>query len=205
MSDVDWRVTLVSVESSTGRICDATFCIREHQNIPGADPLDASTVASDLADWLKTAWTNTMTTDLELERVNVRELGTDSPTTADEFVHMSGALSGGTQVLPWPVCAIGSIKTALATRSGRGHFHFPPAANATALATRASFNLAGTYYGNCTTFLEQLMAGHDVTHDLQGHHYSLRVWSRKLQTSHDVTSGIVRAQPGYVRSRWSVP
>lgn len=73
------------------------------------------------------------------------------------------------------------------------------------LSTASGWDTAAQYYTRAVTLCTNLLAGHDVTHDSIDHHYSLRVWSKKLGASRDVQTAVARVQPGYVKSRISIP
>lgn len=205
MADKDWRVTVEVISPSTGKVIDSTFCVRDHTSVPLADPLSAQTVADDVATWLNTLWRAATNSGLTVQRFITRELGTDTPSSAESVTANAGTLTAGTGTLPSGLCLWMSLRTDLATRSGRGGFHFPPPYYSSFLASADAWATGSAYWTACNAIRTAMLAGRDVTHDTIDHHYSLRVWSTVRNTSEDVASMILRVQPKFVRSRMSSP
>lgn len=210
MPDKDWRATLEFVESANGRVFDSTMCIREHVVSP-AENLAPVTVAADLASWLTTAACAMTFSGVKLSRILVNRGGPFGPGEGDPQesgeagVDSVGTLASGTGNLPHGACARVTVRTALASKRGRGRFHAPWPGYASYLASADLWNTAGAYFTNVGTFAALVLAGHDVVHDLVTHHYSLRVHSRADATTRDAVAAIARTEVSYLRSRLSAP
>lgn len=210
MPDKDWRATIEFVETSTGRVMDTTFCVREHVTSPATN-LDGETVAGDLSGWLITKAAAMTYSGVKVKRFLVNRggpwgPGEGEPQEAGEIgVDTIGTLAGGTGNLPTGACARVTVRTALASRRGRGRFHAPWPGYASYLASANVWNTAGAYYIAVAAFAQELKNGKDVTHDLIVHHYSLRVHSRVDATTRDATSAITREGVSYLRSRLTSP
>jgi hypothetical protein len=204
LATTDWRVTLQVVKDDDLTLEESTLCLREDSGAFGS--LSAATVASDVDGWLRPLWKAVSPAGLvHYEKTIVRELGTDSPTTAEVISHENGTLTLGSGVLPLGCCPVISLHTALATRSGRGRFHTPNPGSSSFMAGPKAWTTSGALWTGLVAIKDALLAGHDATHDTVSHHYSCRVWSRKLNTSHDVNSIVVRTLPGYLRTRMTAP
>jgi len=201
--DKDWRLTVEFTDPADGRLFDSTLCIRDHTDAGG--PLSAATVVDDLHTWLADPFYSCAPALLQLQRMIVTELGTDEPSRAENDTTHVGTLAAGTGVLPHGCCPRISGQTNLATRRGRGRFHTPWPGYSSYLSSPDQWSTSGSLWTNLTTLMNDLLAGHDVTHDLIGHHYSWRIWSRLDNTSRDVTSAQVRRQPSYLRTRMTTP
>src|SRR5512138_688193 len=210
MADKDWKCTLEFVETATGRLEDTTFCVREHVTDPAGN-LDADTVASDLDSWLGSLARAMAPPSVKLSQVRVFRggqwgPGEGSPQESGAAVNNgAGTGAASTDSLPHGVCMRVTVYTALASRRGRGRFHAPSPNRSSALTNADMFATGDTYYTAVAAFANALLAGHDVTHDLISHHYSLRVHSRADQVTRDATKVLVRQQVSYVRSRLSSP
>lgn len=212
MADKDWRVTLEFAGVSDGRLYDTTFCLREHTSVPEAENLSAATVASDVNSWLGTL-ARAMTTDaVALSRVVVNRGGVwgpgegDPPEAGEASNGGAGTLGpNGTLLAPHGLCMRVTVRTALASRSGRGRFHAPWPQYAGHIVNADTWSVGSSYYVAVVAFADALLAGHDVTHDLISHHYSLRVHSRKDATTRDAVAVAPRAQVSYLRSRLTAP
>lgn len=201
----DWRVTVEVKATTTGRLFDSTLCIRDSNSVPLADPLAAQTVADDVAAWLAPLWRPVTNAGLTVQRVLTRELGTSSPTSAESIIAQVGTLTAGTGTLPSGCCMWLHAKTNLATRSGRGGFHFPPPYYSSFLNTSDSWATGSAYYTAANAIRTALLAGTTVTHDTIAHDYSWRVWSDTRNASEDVTQSVIRLEPKWLRSRMTTP
>jgi hypothetical protein len=135
-----------------------------------------------------------------------RELYTDTPSVGESAVGVAGTLGAGTGLLPRECCMVVTLRTAVATRSGRGRMFLPSPLYSSNLASQDAWATGtGGWYSAVGTFMDKLMAGVDVTHSTFGHHLSLRVHSRRHATSYDVTSYVRRLQPHWLRSRMTSP
>jgi hypothetical protein len=212
VADKDWRATFEYIETASGRVFDMTFCVREHTSVPGASSLAAGTVAADLRDWLKVeAKALTMNT-VKLQRIHVNRGGPFGPDEGEDqesgevvISEACTAASAGGISLPHGLCARVTVYTALASRRGRGRFHAPWPDSAAALAAPDRFLTTNAYMVNLTTFANDLLGGHNVTHDTIDHHYSLRVHSRRDALTRDAASVSVRDGVSYLRSRLTAP
>lgn len=210
MPDKDWRATIEFVETSTGRLMDTTFCIREHVLDPAGN-LDAFTVAADLSSHLITDAAAMTFSGVKVKRFLVNRGGSYGPGEGDPAeagevgVDTVGTLAAGTGNLPTGACARVTVRTALASRRGRGRFHAPWPGYASYLASANVWDTSKAYYQNVAAFAQSLKNGWDVTHDLIVHHYSLRVHSRVDRETRDATSAVTREGVSYLRSRLTSP
>lgn len=209
MADTDWKVTLVFVESATGRLEEPTFCVREHCTV--GDRLSASTVADDLGGWLPDTAKAMATSGVKLTQVRVNRGGPfgpgegDPPEAGVSIVDTVCTGAWTTGELPHGVCARVSVYTDLASRRGRGRFHAPSPVAPGQLDTPDRWVVGGQYLSAVQAFADELLGGHDVTHDLNTHHYSLRVHSRADAETRDATRIVVQPEVSYLRSRISAP
>lgn len=204
MPDRDWRASFVSTDPGDQTLFMSTFCVRETAPV-GLGNLDADTVATDIASWLGSDYRACFPSGIRHERVDVRELGTNEPSAASVDVLIAGTLAAGTGTLPKATCPTIRVKTDVATRSARGRFHTPWPVYSSFLANGKAWTL-GTGLWNALTALGTAMEnGHDATHDVVVHHYSIRVYSRLRNTSYDAKSITPSQTPGYVRSRMTAP
>jgi hypothetical protein len=203
VADRDWRVTGQAL--LLGHLEDITFCVRDHTSVPLADSLDAQTVADDLHTQLSTNYRACLNNGITLDRWIVRELGTETPTTAVHVVNAAGTLAAGTGQAPAACSVCVSLYSSVATKSGRGRFHIPGSGYASHFFDAYTWSAASTYWSAINTFASSLLSGWDVTHDSVSHHYSLRIWSRKHGTSYDVTSIIRQPTIRFLRTRMTAP
>jgi len=206
VADKDWQIALKSHHVPSGALVINTFCVHDHSSVPLSDPLDAQTVADDVAAWITTLYKAVLQSAYTFDTVDSRELGTDTPAIGSSAVGAAGTLGAGTGLLPREVCMVVTLRTAVATRSGRGRMFIPSPLYSSNLASQDAW-LTGTggWYAAVGAFFDALVAGRDVTHGSIDHHYSLRVYSRKRNASYDVTSYTRRLQPHWLRSRMSAP
>jgi len=204
VADRDWRLTVEFTDPEDGRLFDSTVCIREHA--PELfENLGAGTVVDDLHDWLADNFYSCAPALLTLQRFIVHELGTSTPTRAENATTHVGTLAAGSGVLPHGVCPRISGQTNLATKRGRGRFHTPWPGYSSYLSAPDTWSTSGALWTALTALKDALLAGHDVTHDTITHHYSWRIFSRLDNTSRDVTTAQVRRQPSYLRTRMTTP
>lgn len=206
MADKIWQVALKSHHTASGAQVVNTFCVRDYSGVPLSDPLAAQTIASDVKSWIETEYKAVLSNLYTFDEVAVRELQTNEPTIGSVAVGAAGTLGAGTRALPREVCMVVTLHTSVATRSGRGRMFIPSPLYSSHLASQDAW-LTGTggWYAAVGDFFEKLLDGHDVEHDLIAHHLSTRVYSRRHNTSYDVTSYTRRLQPHWLRSRMSVP
>ncbi len=210
MPDKDWKITFEGVENTSLRLEDTTMCIREHAPDPAGN-LDADTVAGDVADWLGTKWRAMAPTDVKLSVVRSFHGGPYGPGEGDpqesgiSVVNGAGSGAASAGTLPHGVCGRITVYTGLASRRGRGRFHAPSPNRSSALNGPDVWATADSYWTAMQDFAVNALGGHDVTHDLIVHHYSLRVHSRADATTRDATRVLVRPQVSYLRSRLSAP
>lgn len=207
-------MTLEYKEISSGRLEDTTFCIREHPDLPGTGNLSGDTVASDMSAWLKTLAKAMAPNTLSLSRVTVNRGGPWGPgegepqESGEHTIDETGTLAtSGTATVPHGLCMRVTVKTSLASRRGRGRFHAPSPHWAAYKSEAApdNWSIGGGYWNAVVDFANALLAGHDVTHDLLDHHYSLRVHSRKDSTTRDAVAVVPRVQVSYLRTRLTAP
>jgi hypothetical protein len=204
MATGNWLVAWKS--NYQGVLAVNTFCIHEAESPGGvAGELSAATVVDDLDSWLRTLYRACLNSAWHVDSLSVRELGSSSPTEAEKTIGQNGTLANGTGNLPAEVCQVVKIGTALATRSGRGRMFFPSPFYSSYLDAPDNWNSAAAYWTAVNAFMTALLAGHDATHDLIGHHYSLRVWSRTRGAAQDATGFTQRSRPHWLRSRSTAP
>lgn len=202
MPDKDWRI---SVRNTRGGIDGVyTFCLRETAP-QGNENLNAVTVVTDVAAWLTAPCRGCLTVAWSLADFKVRELGTVTPQAAEHVVNLVGSLPAGTGIAPLPCSLCVTVKTDTATKRGRGRFHIPGPEGADHFVSSLNWNTASSYFVACQTLADTLLAGHDATHDLISHHYSLRVWSTKDLLSRDAVTAVARQNIRWIRTRQTAP
>lgn len=200
----DWLVAVRSTMDNNA-LDVMTWCIREDPVVPGAGHLSADTVADDLKTWLQTEIRAVKHAGTRVNEIAVREAGVSEPTASVAVIDALGTVAAGTGNLPHGVCAVVTVKTDIATRSGRGRTFMACPPYSSLLAGADLFSVSSGWWTAINTLFNKLLAGTTIAHDAIDHHYSLRVWSRKQGQSHDAVGVVRRTVPHWLRSRMTAP
>lgn len=176
----------------------------------GSEP-SASTVASTvdglLTTYFRAAMTNSNIVDSLVAREEVIPGSGAVPAEGQQVIALAG--TGGTTAndLAPEMCVLVARKTAAAIRSGHGWNHLPPGMNAAHLGAGGDWNAAATMIIAASTFASHLSDTH--TESLLGVDqwvlnpvvYSRTRAARGQTDTFNVTAGIRRAHPAWLRSR----
>ena len=182
-----------------------SFAVRCDGVLPGAPDLGAGTVADEVSTWLTTAYRAMLPAAYSVSDVSVRELYTSTPAQGVHAISAAGTLSGSSGNLPREVCLILSLKSAVATRSGRGRMFIPSPLNSGFLSSQDVWDTASAYWSAVNTFGNALLAGRTFTSGVLDYHLSCRIHSRTRNEDYDLTSFVRRPQPHWLRSRATAP
>lgn len=200
----EWRLSLKSSDTG-GVVYINTLAIKVDMIGPDMDEASPTEVCDGCDTWLSTYYRQCLRNSLTLQELQVMQLGVAEPLEGAKTIGSAGMLVDNTgDVLPDGACGILTLKTALATRSGRGRM-FIPGPERSAYVTQNVWNPALGYLDAIGALGGRILAGHDLTVGLNQWHISARVWSRVLGESHDVTGYVVRNRIHWLRSRTTAP
>lgn len=191
---------------SDGPLLVNTFCVHVDEpdlgGGPGPDDV-AGAVDSWLTDKFRFAYPNSVTMD----ELTVTRLGTDTPDQGVRGLSGNGGITAGAQ-LPKEMVRVLTLKTDVATRSGRGRLFMPTPQTTASLATAEQYAVSGTWYANLQDLVAALLATHTIhfgVGGLQEADATLGVWSRRHLARYDVKSIVIRQGVHWLRSRSTSP
>lgn len=189
LNDV-WRFSCVGSHAGT-EIAVITLHLRETSGVA-----ETATASAYIKNDLLTPFAAQQADTFRWDVINLLTVNT-TPKRSEEYTvgfPISGALAGGFE-LPHQIALVTTIKTAYAGRSYRGRCYLPAMAEGN--STNGMFTTGATTPVNSawTTFLSHVgSAGSDTN-------WRFVVWSSKLNTANNVTSVVVRSNPGVIRRR----
>ena len=177
-------------------------------DLVGPDLLEAT--AQQAADafhtWLTGHYRDLLHSSYTLDEVGVRSILPDSGDEAVHAVGLAGLLNGtGAVAVPKELTMCLTLKTATATRSGRGRMFLPSPRNVGYLGDVTNWATATDWWNFAGAFGDAILAGHDFTAGSIDYHMSARVHSRVHNTSYDVTGYVRRTPYHFLRSRSTAP
>lgn len=202
-----WAVAWRSLRSD-GTSFVNTICVRDDPTTGALETPSPGEIVGNIDSWLTTKYRAMLAPGYTVQEVHIRELYSGTPREAISTVNGAGTGAAETANMPVEVCKVISWKTNVATRRGRGRIFVPSPVRASALNTADAWATADTYWSNATTFINALLAGDDYSYGTGGaftSHQSLRVHSRAGNTDFDVTAGVQRVRPHWLRSRSTSP
>lgn len=201
------RTYALAIRSHLGAtIIVNTLCVRHDPVLPGSPDVDIETAAADVKAWLEATYKAILPVFYTIDAFALRDLYTDTPAEAEASSGLVGTLPvSGTSKCPVGASLLLSIKSGVATRSGRGRLFLPSPIYDGYMASSVGWLTSGTYWTNVTAFKTALLDGHDVTHGGLDSHLSLRIHSRKRNEDYDATSITLREPYHYLRSRTTSP
>jgi hypothetical protein len=156
--------------------------------------------------WLGGHYRDALHSSYTLDEVGVRSILPDTGTEAVHAVGLAGLLNGtGAAAVPKELCGLITLKTATATRSGRGRIFMPSPRNVGYLGDVTNWATATDWWNFQAAFGDAILAGHDFTIGVLSWHMSARVHSRVHNTSYDVTGYVRRTPYHFLRSRSTAP
>lgn len=200
----EYRAALRSTDS-IGTEYVNTFAIKVEATGPDLTEPTATQVADQVNTWLNTAYRACLHPGLTFQDVNVHQLFSGTPVAGLKVVGQVGQLGALSGFVPREVCCVLSLKTAVATRSGRGRLFIPTPRYSDYLSGQDLFDPAGNYWIKIGLLGDALLAGRTFTESSVEYHMSTRVHSRVRNVTYDVTGYQRRSQPHWLRSRASAP
>lgn len=182
-----------------------TICVHNEGTLGGPDATSYQDIVDAASAWLTTAYRACLPDLLTVDALRLTGVGADHGKQAFHTVGLAGTSAPVDGKLPKEMARIISWKTNQATRSGRGHIAIPSPRESTVIGSDGLFVNTGAWHAALIAFADACLAGHDWSDDGNGQHLSLRVWSRKLTESYDVTAYVLRQDPRWVESRQTAP
>lgn len=196
----DWLCTYRYTDEDNVQMAN-TFCVHAQPVLPLTPDPSASQAADDISAWLTTKFRDCLRTIFTLEDLTVRELFTSTPAEATKAINAAGTLGTLSGFLPRQVCLLMTLRTAVATRSGRGRIFLPSPKQSSFLSDPDEWSTSAGLWLAAVALGDQFLAGSTVAHSGLDTHYSLRIYSRSKSATYDVTSYLLRKQPHWLRSR----
>jgi hypothetical protein len=164
--------------------------------------------AEALDQWLRDDYLTLLVPNYTVDAFTIRELGVEEPAVHEVAVGDAGTLSSQTGELPAECCMVITWRTAVATRSGRGRQFIPSPRGSGALSGPDTWKVSGPYWEHAADWIALIVAGHTFSYGeggLEESQLTPEVWSRVHNTGHDITSGVRRSRPHWLRSRSTAP
>lgn len=191
---------------SDGPLLVNTFCVKVDDGGALSHP-DPGEIAQGVVDWVGESYIFAQPTSVTVDELAVRELYENEPRVAAVSLNDTGQVTVGS-AFPREIVRVMTLRTDVATRSGRGRMFMATPQTAGALQSAENFVVSGTWFSNLEAFRDALLAGHDIDYGPLGAyeaHLSCRVHSRVRNTDYDVTSILIRQRCHWLRSRASAP
>lgn len=188
-----------------------TFAIHVEPTLISTDEPPIGTVATKLRDWQATQYRKCLHTQYTLDSIDLRRI-LGAPEEATVAIGAAGTYNpAGATKCPKELCMVVTIKTAHATRRGRGRVFIPSPRSTDALADPTSFVVTtdpSTYWHEVSVLFDEFLEGQDFVWGTLGSetaHMSLRVYSRKDAATYDATGYVQRTAYHWLRSRATAP
>jgi|SRR6478752_2062546 len=183
-----------------------TLAIKVDEVGPDVADATAQQAADALNTWLGGHYRDLLHSSYTLDEIGVRSILPDSGDEAIHAVGLAGLLNGtGAVAVPKELAGVITLKTATATRRGRGRMFMPSPRNVGYLGDVTNWATATDWWNYLGAFGDAILAGHDFTIGLNSWHMSARVHSRAGNTSYDVTGYVRRTPYHFLRSRSTAP
>jgi len=216
MANTVWRCSYNSTHSSGVQYVNTFHVVVRDDPVSLLSPT-ADAVRDALHSALTTKYRNCLPSDVTVNKLVVREEltpgSTAVPAESSQTIGLAGTLALSGDRLPIPLCALITLYTNAAVRSGHGRMFLPNPGQAANLQTTSLWDTGTTWYGtNVPAFTAELKAHHSVS--VVGNPDStaaLVVYSRTRRARadadwyFDVTSIVQRTAPHWLRSRMTAP
>lgn len=196
----DWQCTYRYTDEDGVQMANV-FCVHAQPVLPLTPDPSAADAADDISSWLTTKFRACLRTIFTLEDLTVRELFTSTPAEATKALGLAGTLGTLSGFLPRQIVLLMTLRTAVATRSGRGRMFLPSPKQSAHLNDPDEWDTGSGLWLAATALGNEFLAGKTVAHSGLDTHYSLRIHSRADSATYDVTSFLLRRQPHWLRSR----
>lgn len=184
----------------------STLCAHVEDDGPGGTDASLSAAGGAIAGWLSDPYRACLPSVWTIDEIVSRELFDATPGEHSVAIGAAGSLvASGAFRAAKELCLILNMKSAVATRSGRGRMFFPSPLYDGYLGDQTNWLQSGNYWTKVGLFKDALLAGHDFLSDLTDYHISARIFSRKLQETFDITSITRRPAYHWLRSRSTAP
>lgn len=166
-------------------------------------------VLDEIDTWLMTQYRKCLHTQYTVDRIELRGIvGTSGD--ALKPIGLAGTYNpASTQAIPKELCLVITLKTDHPGKSGHGRIFMPSPRSADGLGDATSWRVVtdeSTYWKECQDFANLILAGHDAHGgDTDAYHLSGRLWSRKNNTTYDLTGAVPRTPYHWLRSRSTAP
>lgn len=184
----------------------STLCAHVEVDGPDVSEASISEAGNAIAGWLGDPYRHCLPGVWTLDEIVSRELFDSTPAEHSVSVGAAGDLTAsGAYRAAKELCVVLNVKSSVATRSGRGRMFFPSPLYDGYLGDQTNWLQSGNYWTKLGLFVDALLAGHDFTASLIDYHVSMRIHSRKLNDTFDVTSITRRPAYHWLRSRSTAP
>lgn len=209
-----WRCSYNSDHSSGVRLVN-TFHTVVHDNsfVPGGPSADV--VRDALHSALTTKYRALLPTNVTVQSLVIAEElapgSTAVPEESAQAIGLAGTLVTAGDLLPVPTCALVTLYTNAAVRSGHGRMFIPACGPAAALDPAGKWDTTTTFWTALATFFDELKSSH--TNGFFDTNFSAHtaIYSRTRRARgdaaywFDVTSYSRRVSPHWLRSRLTAP
>lgn len=182
-----------------------TVCVHWEATGIGGDA-DYSNAVHEAGEWLADHWLDTQWPHVVLDRIRLLEAGSLTPQVEERVYDAPGTGPDNAGKCPRECALVMSFKTAHYGRSGRGHISLPNGRDSNYVTNQSKWDTGSAFWAAAGVLKDAMLAGHTWTPTLGAQqHMSLRVWSKKLGESFDITSIVLREPVRWVRRRQTAP
>ena len=164
--------------------------------------------ANAIDSWLTSLYVHMLSVSYTVDTLAIRELNTALPKAHEKATGGAGSITSGSGPLPREVCQLVTLKSDVATRSGRGRMFIPSPLASSFLSANDAWNTAGVYWTAATAFFNALITPHTFAYGSGGIYnatLTAEIWSATHGQGYDVTSFVQRQAPHWLRSRSTAP
>lgn len=214
-----WRYSVIFTEGLNGALCIANVHYQTDVPLVGSEP-SADEVLEQIDQHYSSTgrnvlkWRNVADNNTELVETRVYEEvdpGSGDAPEGASFVHNLAGTTGSytTDVLPPEMCAYISLRTGKLGRSFRGGTHTPPITHPSDLDGNGKLQSGTGFFIGCQdlrdAIIDKLEDVFSTTGDINPIIYSRTRRSRGLSFAEELSGGLVRTNPRWIRRRTSVP
>jgi hypothetical protein len=207
-----WQIRVLSTLGNGADMVSDLHVVDEHSGLIDAAP--ANEVVDAVWDHIGSSYTNMVDDTAQIGVVVAREVvppsSGDIPDESSLTVDDTGGRDSGDQRLPMALGALIDWHTDAAIRSGRGWMFSPPAVGSEEFAG-GLLVVAGTSLGvRIGEFIDDVTDPWSVG-TIEVHNYNFAVYSRTRHARDlpnyffRITSGSIRTEPAWLRSRLTIP
>lgn len=182
-----------------------TFSVQSDGGGSGTAVPDADGLAAALGGTFNTLYRACIPSPYTVDLLTVRSLTSGLNREGSMNINAAGTLAAGSGTLPREVTMVLSLRTLMATRSGRGRMFFPSPLASSYLSAPDAWSTTTGYYTAVGAFGTALTATY--TYAIGGDSFQVTpgVWSRTSGVFNPLVTTIRRTQPHWLRSRATAP